>query len=329
MADVNGDGLPDVLLTTDRETPGPSEGQRLRLFLNQGNRKFKEAKDAFSWNQGQWDKQPNILPIHVFLRDINDDGFPDIIVSDISPILKEKPVPYFLALNDGHGHFTPLDPASMGPPFLGSHLWPADVMGKGRPDLVGLHGFGDWAGKQYLSKGVDIVTYENIPNGGVKIPLTSTTEDYSGSHGHWVNSNLLTTIKGARKGQDKVDFNVRGDFGYDGDFSNLQIVINAPVGKKVPQGLAKCIGPAPVSYGDGQYRIVFALEKQGNAWVAQDLACHMKNATSVDAFMMKYVTTSFRGIATDMVTTGSIGTVKSAVFQGWLKKVASGDIVVR
>ncbi len=328
VADVNGDGLPDVLLTTDRETPGPSEGQRLRLFLNQGNRKFKEAKDAFGWNQGRWDRQPNILPIHVFLKDINGDGSPDVIVSDISPIRKDRPVPYFLAVNDGHGHFTPLDPATMGPPFKGSHLWPADVTGKGRTDLVGMSVFGDAVGKSYQVKGFDIVTYENIPNGGVRIPTTSTVEQNSGSHGDTVNSHLVTAIKGAKKGQDEVNINFNGNFG-DGDFVSLQIVFNPPLGKKAPKGLEKCSGPTPVTYDDGQYRVVVAFQKQGNAWVAQDLACHMKNSSPVDAFMMKYVTTSFREIASDMVTTGSIDTLKSAVFRDWLKKVAAGDIVIR
>ena len=330
VADVNGDGLPDILLTTDGETRGPSEGMRLRLFLNQGNRKFKEANDAFPWNQGQWDRQRNILPIHVFLKDINGDGSPDVIVSDISPILKDKPVPYFLALNDGHGHFTPLDPASMGPAYKGSHLWPADVTGTGRTDLVGMRVFGNAVGKSYQVKGFDIVTYENIPNGGARIATTSTREENSLSHGNWVNSNLFTTIKGAKKGQDKVDINVLGGFLPDGsDFATLRIVFNPPLGTTVPIALLGCAGPGPVQYDDKQYRAVIAFRKDGKDWVAKDSACVAKGASPVDVFMMSYVTKSFRDIAADMVTTGNIDTVKSAVFQDWLKKVAAGDIVLR
>ncbi len=328
VADVNGDGLPDVLMTTDRETPGPSKGARLRLFLNQGNRSFKEAKDAFPWNQGKWDNEANLLPIHVFLRDINGDGFPDVIVSDISPIRKDKPTPYFLALNDGHGHFTPLDPATMGPPFKGSHLWPADVTGKGRTDLVGMSVFGEAVGKSYQVKGFDIVTYENIPNGGVRIPTTSTTEENSGSHGNWVNSHLITAIKGAKKGQDEVDINFNGDFGYD-DFADLKIVFNPPLGTKFPVALGGCAGPGPVQYDDKQYRAVIGFRKDGKDWVAKDATCVAKNSPPLDAFMMKYVTTSFREIASDMVATGNISTVKSTAFQDWLKKVAAGDIVLR
>ena len=117
VADVNGDGLPDVLMTTDRETPGQSKGARLRLFLNQGNRSFKEAKDAFPWNQGKWDNEANLLPIHVFLRDINGDGFPDVIVSDISPIRKDKPTSLFPRRKRRARPFHPARSGHDGPPL--------------------------------------------------------------------------------------------------------------------------------------------------------------------------------------------------------------------
>ncbi len=329
VADVNGDGLPDVLLATDRETPGYSHGARLRLFINQGNRKFKEAKDAFPWNQGQWDNESGVSPIHVFLRDINGDGSPDLIVSDISPILKEKPVPYLLAVNDGHGHFTPLDPAMMGPPFLGSHLWPADVMGKGRPDLVGLHGFGSFVGKQYQSHGVEIVTYENIPGGGVKATPTHTVEANSFSHGSdWVGSELHVAIRDAKPGEDAVDMQVQGNVMSNGGFADLRIIFNPQLGKKVPAALDKCSGPAPTKFDDGQYRAVLGFQKAGNTWFALDATCVMKHSSRLDAFMMHFVATSFRQIASDMVTSGSIDTVKSDAFRNWLKRVAAGDIVI-
>ena len=329
VADVNGDGLPDVVLTVDRETPGPSEGARLRLFLNQGNRTFKEAQDAFPWNQGQWDKESGLLPIHVFLRDINGDGSPDVIVSDISPIRKEKPTPYFVAVNDGHGHFAPLAPSSMGPAFLGSHLWPADVMGKGRPDLVGLRVFGEMVGKQYQSHGVEIVTYENIPNGGVKLTATHTIEVESSSEGSkWVDSHLTTAIRDAKPGEDRVDIHVQGNVLPNGDFANLQFVFDPVLGKKIPAALAKCGGPAPVVFGDGQYRAALGFQKAGNSWVAQDVACHVKQSPPLNAFMIHFVSTSFREIASDMVTSGTIDTIKSTVFRDWLKKVAAGDILI-
>ncbi len=143
-----------------------------------------------------------------------------------------------------------------------------------------------------------------------------------------MNSNLFTTIKGAKKGQDKVDFNVKGNV-YDGDFVDLQIVFNPPLGTTLPTALGGCAGPGPVQYDDKQYRAVIGFRKDGKDWVAKDADCVAKNSPPLDAFMMKYVTTSFRDIAADMVTSGNISTVKSTVFQDWLKKVAAGDIVVR
>ena len=328
VADVNGDGLPDILVSTDKTGSPFWKGMRLRLFLNQGNRKFVEAKDAFQWDQGQWDNGLNIMPIHVFLRDINADGYPDVIVSTLSTIRRNKPEPYLLAINDEHGHFIPLDPTNMGSADRGSHLWPADVTGTGRPDLLGLTVTGVPSGKQYLNTGVSIDLYENIPGGGAKIAATHTTEQNSGSHGNWVNSHLVTIITGATKGRDQADFNVSGDISPNGDFSDLQIVFNPPLGKKIPAALAKCGGPAPTKFDDGQYRAVLGFQKAGNTWVAQDAACHMKNSSRLDALMMRFVLASFREIAGDMVTLGNIKSVQSVVFQNWLKRVAAGDIVI-
>ena len=264
----------------------------------------------------------------MFLTDINGDGFPDVVVSDISPILKEKPTPYFLAVNDGKGHFTPLDPASLGPPFKGSHLWPADVTGTGRTDLVGLSVFGDAVGKSYQVKGFDIVTYENIPNGGIKLTATRTSEAGDYSQGDWVDSQFHTFIAGAKQGENVADFHIQGNVAADGDLTNLQFAFEPALGKRVPKGLAKCDGPAPVAYGDGQYRALIGFRKTGSGWVAVDAACHMKNSSRLDAFMMHYVLTSLREIAGDMVASGSINAVKSPVVQSWLKRVAAGEVVL-
>ena len=51
-----------------------------------------------------------------------------------------------------------------------------------------------------------------------------------------MDSHLYTFIAGAKKGQDKIDYNVTGDMSPNGDFSDLQIVFNAPLGKKIPVG---------------------------------------------------------------------------------------------
>ena len=173
----------------------------------------------------------------------------------------------------------------------------------------------------------EIAISDTVPK-GARIATTSTTEEFSGSHGNWVNSHLFTAIEGAKKGQDEVDFNFKGDFCYD-DFADLKIVFNPPLGTKFPVALGGCAGPGPVQYDDKQYRAVIGFRKDGKDWVAKDATCVAKNSPPLDAFMMKYVTTSFREIASDMVATGNISTVKSTAFQDWLKKVAAGDIVLR
>lgn len=163
VADVDGDGRPDLLMATQgRGEDYPWLGQRLRLFLNRGGRQFEEVTETHLWDQSRWDKQPGLLAPHVALKDINGDGHVDIVLALLSPVRGDQAdqFPYPVALNDGRGHFTPVDPTRLGEAFRGRQLWPIDASGDGGTDLVGLSLIGDRAGEDFLTRGVKIDLYE-------------------------------------------------------------------------------------------------------------------------------------------------------------------------
>jgi enediyne biosynthesis protein E4 len=132
VADVNGDGWPDIFLVF-------ADGNN-RLYLNDGRGKFREAPgtaEVFRWKEAN----ANDPPIGVCLADVNGDGLPDVVIGNHfkTPWLKPAPVRLYLngGVRDGKPTFKEvtetagLRPLAMKAP----HLEIQDFDNDGRPDI--------------------------------------------------------------------------------------------------------------------------------------------------------------------------------------------------
>jgi hypothetical protein len=142
--DVDYDGDIDLLLTestVDRKS-GRWGGQHHQLFLNDGKGGFADATTSHLWNQGYPEMLSFTFPIASFLVDLDLDRDLDIVVQTADPAWKDdqtEVVRTLIALNDGTGHFSPVDPKSLSArAFQARQLRPADVDGDRDMDLVGL-----------------------------------------------------------------------------------------------------------------------------------------------------------------------------------------------
>jgi hypothetical protein len=109
LADLNGDGSLDLVLSNDRPDPK-------LVFLNDGKGKF-----TISGSFGD----PNWPTRNVVLADLNGDTFPDIAVAN-------RPGPSYICFNDGKAHFNcrPLGPETS------STIVAGDIDGDHAQDLV-------------------------------------------------------------------------------------------------------------------------------------------------------------------------------------------------
>jgi hypothetical protein len=120
FADVNGDGIPDVIDTSDE--PGSLEP----VFITLGN-----ADGTFRERTRIGQQQRHLtFPLKVRAGDIDGDGFVDLVIS------ADFRVPtLFVFLGDGHGNFN-REPIAVdaGAPVNDFEL--ADLSGDGHPDIV-------------------------------------------------------------------------------------------------------------------------------------------------------------------------------------------------
>ena len=119
LADLDGDGSLDLVVSNDRPDAKV-------IYLNDGKGHFRNAG---TFGQPEWSTR------YVTLADLNGDGRPDIIVANRSSN-PEKPVPSFVCLNDGKGHFpacTRLETQSA------TIIVAADLDGDGKIDLFVPH----------------------------------------------------------------------------------------------------------------------------------------------------------------------------------------------
>jgi hypothetical protein len=164
VADVNGDGWPDIFLTE-------GDGNH-RLYLNDGKGKFYEApgsREVFRWKGLGKDD----TPAGVCIADVNRDGLPDIVIGHHTKTPWKTPVPIRLYLNRGVKGGVPtfedvteaagLKPLAMKAP----HIEIQDFDNDGWPDIyVSIVKFKD--GKPYP------VIYKNL---GVKDGIPRFRED--------------------------------------------------------------------------------------------------------------------------------------------------------
>ena len=110
VADVNGDGKPDIVMTNG--------GGTVAVLLGNGDGTFKPA---VTYNAGEY-------PAGVAIADLNGDGKPDLVVADESGTVS-------VLLGNGDGTFKPAVTYDSGGPAAMDVLV-ADVNGDGKPDLI-------------------------------------------------------------------------------------------------------------------------------------------------------------------------------------------------
>ncbi|MBK8250733.1 MAG: VCBS repeat-containing protein [Gemmatimonadetes bacterium] len=115
IADVDGDGLPDLFL--------PSVEQPAALYRNRGSLRFEDVTAASGIHlQGR-------ATMGATFADVDGDGDPDLLVGSLGG-------PITLHRNDGQGHFTDVTPASgLDSGYAATTLTLADVDGDGDLDL--------------------------------------------------------------------------------------------------------------------------------------------------------------------------------------------------
>ena len=114
VGDINGDGLPDIVLGKGRHWPLFS-----RVLLNDGHGGFTASNLGTAPGR----------TYSAALADLNGDGYLDIVVSNDAPDRK------LIYLNDGKGHFT--EAGTFGSPkWTTRYVTLADLNGDGYPDIV-------------------------------------------------------------------------------------------------------------------------------------------------------------------------------------------------
>ncbi len=124
VADVNGDGLPDVFIGGAKDQPG-------ELLIQQRDGKF------FGSNSAVFEQDKVSEDLGSVFFDANGDGHPDLYVvsggndfSDVAPALQDR-----LYLNDGRGNFKKCIGCLPAETFSGSRVAAADFDGDGDIDL--------------------------------------------------------------------------------------------------------------------------------------------------------------------------------------------------
>jgi hypothetical protein len=132
VADVNGDGWPDIFLV--------GAGGDNRLYLNDGKGGFREApgtREVFAWKGLTADNSPT----GVCIADVNRDGLPDIVVGHHFKQPWQKPAPIRLYLHRGHKDGNPVyedvtEAAGLAPLAMKApHVEVQDFDNDGWPDI--------------------------------------------------------------------------------------------------------------------------------------------------------------------------------------------------
>jgi len=133
VADVNGDGAPDIF--ENNLGCCSNDHVQAQLLLNDGTGHFTVAPGAISGMVT--DIYGNAHSFACLFADVNGDGTPDLVVGGSE---EQGANASRVLLNDGHGHFSFFEtlPPTIGPPnnaFV-IDMKAADVNGDGAPDLI-------------------------------------------------------------------------------------------------------------------------------------------------------------------------------------------------
>ncbi|MBK8247343.1 MAG: VCBS repeat-containing protein [Gemmatimonadetes bacterium] len=129
IGDINGDGLPDVVLAKGRHWPLVD-----KVLLGDGKGGFTSTHDLGEASDKSYSGR---------LVDLDADGDLDVVISN------DAPSPKLVYLNDGRGRFT------VGSTY-GHPDWPmrnatiADMNGDGRPDIIAANRYGRTSGANYI-----------------------------------------------------------------------------------------------------------------------------------------------------------------------------------
>lgn len=141
VADVNGDGKPDLLVANEftgtkcgSRTPNCSEGEDLGVMLNDGAGGFF---GAVSFATGPMSLAGQIS---LAVADLNGDGNPDVFVAN-NPCAGDCPSSIGILLGHGDGKFQSVQSVNAGGAL--PHIAVADLNGDGKPDILLLNQCGD------------------------------------------------------------------------------------------------------------------------------------------------------------------------------------------
>ncbi len=130
VADVNGDGRPDlVIVNTSANNDGsPAGPSTLYVYLGNGDATFRALPPVVV--------SSNLDSAVKLARDFNGDGKPDLVIENFNPAMNQSNDSVWL--NDGEGRFTLREQVPQMLTFLGA----GNLYGNGRVDLVGGGGIG-------------------------------------------------------------------------------------------------------------------------------------------------------------------------------------------
>jgi len=121
FADLNGDGVADIVNANDTESDGASPGEPIFVRLGNADGTFGELRQIGSTRHVG-------LPVTLRVTDLDGDGHPDLVASDFQAST------LFLFRGDGEGNFAAGVAVNAGGPV--NRFEVADVNGDGRPDIV-------------------------------------------------------------------------------------------------------------------------------------------------------------------------------------------------
>jgi subtilisin family serine protease len=139
IADVNGDGKPDIL-TANQDTDTAS------VYLNNGNGGFGDPVGGYVGYSvdGTTSGSINSTYAAAAVVDVNGDGKPDIVFVEVPLAANVYSWKLCTMLNDGTGHFGPvLRSDAMDGNLIPYDVQFVDVRGTGKPDLLVLGGYMD------------------------------------------------------------------------------------------------------------------------------------------------------------------------------------------